>query len=470
MAFDNIDKIICEEYAGLPAITEPAMQKTVKTVINNTLKVISEDAPATTSGMVDQYTPVVISLIRRVLPTLVGPQMVGMQAMNLPTGRIFVQRVYAIDRLNQKTWEVWGGAGDAMIGENGNRPYAHHEIEQGIYDPIDDRFTGGVASYSEKNREEHWDASHGYYNYGSLNDVDDDGNVKVKHGGKRPMSTHDGEQLGWKVYGPDKNFTIAPYPEMAFGIEAVDVFTKTRKLKGRLTQEVIQDLRAVHGLDAESELANILQAEIAAEIDREIVTRISSEATMGAQNCATAGVFDFAVDADGRWAMEKVMSLLIQIEREATIIAQQTRRGRGNFILTSPEVAAYLSMANLITFIQNTGFTPIINPVGTSYYGMLCNRFKVFVDPYMTSTNNEHVVIVGYKGNSVYDSGLFYCPYVPIQWWKATGEEDGGTRLGISSRYGLISNPYSSVNKDHKQQAVKGTNAYFRKFFVKFSA
>lgn len=498
MALDNIDRIINEEYAGLPGVTDVNMQKTMKTVINNTLRTINEDAPATTSGMMDQYTPVVISLIRRVLPTLVGPQMVGMQAMNLPTGRIFVQRVYAIDRLNGKSFEVWGGAGEygdwavdkdnnPVLGPDGKQQmynpsafrkgeagygafdYALSGKELGALPVTDGRHTGGYASFMTDGNA-HYDANTGNVD---LHGHGSDYSVEAQ----RPMTTHDGEELGWKIYRSSVaggDFTLAPYPEMSFGIDAIDVATKTRKLKGRLTQEVIQDLRAVHGMDAEAELANILQAEIASEIDREIVSRIQSEAVWGARNCHTAGVFDFAIDADGRWAMEKVMSLLIQIEREATLIAQMTRRGRGNFILTSPEVAAYLSMANLITFIQNTGFTPIVNPVGTSYYGMLCNRFKVFVDPYMMSADNaSHVVVVGYKGSSVYDSGLFYCPYVPIQWWKAVGEEDGGQRLGISSRYGLISNPYYVANNVTDRSipmggSATGRNAYFRKFLVKF--
>jgi hypothetical protein len=408
----QLNTIVEDEYAGLPGIKDATMKRTVKTVIENTLKNLNEDFSAVKTGDADQYTPVIISLIRRTLPTLVGPQMVGMQAMNLPTGRIFVQRVYAVNGKTGARTEVWGGSGEA-------RPSA----------PIDPNHSG-------------------------------------------MYETAYGESLGWKTADEFGALNRGnPYSEMAFGIESMDVSVQTRALKGRLTTEVMQDLRSVHGLDAQQEIASILQTEITAEIDREIVARIISEAKDGAQNCVNPGVFDFAVDADGRWSMEKIMGLLIQIEREATIIAQETRRGRGNFILTSPEVAASLSMANLITTdYQNTGFTPVVNPVGVSFYGMLCNRFKVFVDPYMTGEGPQgqlaHTVVVGYKGNSVYDAGIFYCPYIPVQWYSATGEEDFGLRLGIKSRYGLVSNPYSVKDLKAGNRADAKTNSFYRRFSV----
>lgn len=439
---EQLTKLVENEYAGLPAIKDSTMKRTVKTVIENTLKNLNEDISAVKTGDVSQYTPVIISLIRRTLPTLVGPQMVGMQAMNLPTGRIFVQRVYAVKPNGQRT-EVWG---NGTIG-----------TATAIGQPVDPNHSGAYT-------------------------------------------TADGEALGWKDYSATdgmmdsslpggytvndpatqktKNALYAgyPYAEMAFGIDSMDVSVSTRALKGRITTEVMQDLRSVHGLDAQQEIASILQTEITAEIDREIVARMITEAKTGAQNCVNPGTFDFAVDADGRWSMEKIMGLLIQIEREATIIAQETRRGRGNFILTSPEVAASLSMANLITTdYQNTGFTPIVNPVGVSYYGMLCNRFKVFVDPYMTGENQNgqlaHKIVVGYKGNSVYDAGIFYCPYIPVQWYSATGESDFGLRLGIKSRYGIVSNPYSispELLKTGTTSAVKNTNSFYRQFNVIF--
>ena len=401
---EQIEKLVAEDHAGLPGVTDPGMQKTLKTVLANTQKAINEDT--TVTGNVAQFTPVIMSLIRRTLPTLVGPQMIGLQALTQPTGRIFVERVYAGAN------EVWGTGPIGEATAAGAAP--------------DPAFSG-------------------------------------------PYATADGEAFGWKDYAGGKE-----WPEMSYGIDSMDVSVKTRLIKARLTQEVITDLRTVHGIDANQELANILQSEMTAEIDREIVGRVIKEAKIGAQNCATKGTFDFAVDADGRWSMEKVMGLLIQIEREATWIAQETRRGRGNFILTSPEVSSYLAMANLIsTRHQNTGFTPIVNPVGVSYYGMLCNRFKVFVDPYMTYSSADgvakHTVVVGFRGASQYDAGMFYCPYVPVQMYQATGSEDFNARLGIKSRYGLVSNPYTiepASLKNGQIEAVENTNSFYRKFAV----
>ena len=281
----EIEKLITENYNDLPGVTDTSMQKTLKTVINNTQRMMMNE-DNTTTGDVAQFTPVIMSLIRRTMPTLVGPQMVGMQAMSQPTGSIFVERVYAGDN------EIWGNGTIGTATVAGKAP--------------DPAFSG-------------------------------------------PYTTANGEKLGWKDYSAAPSGQIGTgtqWPEMSFGIERMDVSVKMRALKGRLTTEVIQDLRTVHGIDADQEIVNILQTELTAEIDREIVARIIKEAKVGAQNCAKPGTFDFAVDADGRWSMEKVMGLLIQIEREATWIAQETRRGRGNFILTLPEVAAYLSMAD----------------------------------------------------------------------------------------------------------------------------
>lgn len=405
--------IVEEEYAGLPPVKDPTIKNAIYSAIHNTEKDLQE---ATVTGDIAQYTPVLISLIRRTLPTLVGPELVGLQPMSVPTGRIFVQHVYGGGS------EIWKEGAVGTSTAAGAAPNA------------------------------------------SLSG---------------PYTTANGEQLGVKgtadAKDPAGTGTVntltpgVPWPEMQFSISAVDVSVKTRALKGKLTTEIISDLKAVHGLDAEQEIANILQTEITAEIDREIVTRIYTEAKTGAGNCSVAGTFDFSVDADGRWSMEKVMGLLIQIEREATWIAQETRRGRGNFILTSPELAAYLSMANLISVdIKNTGFDQPINPVGVSYYGMLTNRFKVYVDPYLTSTVDsgkiKHQMVVGYKGANVYDAGLFYCPYIPLQFFKATGEEDFGLRLGVKSRYGLVSNPFYMATGT--TAATAATNSYYRKFAV----
>lgn len=397
------------ENLNAPAL-EGNMKGLMYKLLENTEKSLSLDE-ATQTGDIAQYTPVLMSLIRRVVPSLIGTQLVGVQAMSAPTGRIFVQHVYYGPNKNggEETW---------MNGTVGTETAA------------------GAAP-------------------------------KPNHTG--PYTTEDGEKLGWPS-ADGKIYDEKQWPEMSFAIDYVDVSVKTRALKGKLTTEIVQDLKAVHGLDAESELANILQAEITAEMDREIIDRIRVEAKTGAQNCATKGVFDFAVDADGRWSMEKVQGLLIQLEREATWIGHETRRGRGNFIITSPEMAAYLSMANLIsTEYANTGFIPVVNPIGASYYGMLTGRFRVYVDNYQTAvTENgvqKHTIIVGYKGANAYDNGIFLCPYVPLQFFRANGQEDFGLRLGLKSRYGIVSNPYYCQSATNTTAAA-GTNSYYRKFDV----
>lgn len=409
-------QMVESEYAGLPPVTNEAVKKAIYTTINNTVSELNEATTDTVN--VAQYTPVLISLIRRTLPTLVGPQMVGLQPLNVPTGRIFVQHVWQ-EKAGVKK-EVWANGTVGTDFAAGEQP--------------DQNLSG-------------------------------------------PYSTADGEKLGW---APQSNLQAGDawksvgdaWPEMSFTIDAVDVSVVTRALKGKITTEVIQDLKAVHGLDANQELANILQTELTADIDREIVNRIYTESKQGALNTTTPGVFDFAADGNGRWSMEQVIGLLVQIEREATLIAQETRRGRGNFIITSPELAAYLSMANMVTNnYKEVGFTEPVNPVGISYYGTLANRFKVFVDPYLTATVNDgklqHLMVVGYKGSSETDAGLFYCPYIPVSLYQATGQEDFGARLGIKSRYGLASNPYYQESMaQNKTAALPGTNSFFRRFSV----
>lgn len=407
------ERLVCEDYAGLPGVKNPVMQNALYTILDNTMKHLKEATTDTVN--VAQYTPVLISLIRRTLPTLVGPQIVGLQPLNVPTGRIFVQHVW--QEKGGVTKEMWA---NGTVGE-----------DTAIGEAPDETLTG-------------------------------------------PYTTEAGEKLGWfpqsNLKAGDELTAVGDaYPEVSFTIDAVDVSVKTRALKGKITTEVMQDLKAVHGLDAEQEVANILQTELTAEIDREIVNRIYTEAKVGAVNTSAPGIFDFQSDGNGRWSMEQVIGLMVQIEREATLIAQETRRGRGNFIITSPELAAYLSMCNSVTNnYKEVGFTEPINPVGISYYGTLANRFKVYVDPYLSAkkVNGKlaHKLVVGFKGASEYDAGMFYCPYVPLSLYKATGQEDFGARLGIKSRYGLVSNPYYMAA--NTTAAAAKTNSFYRSFDV----
>lgn len=395
------------EFEGASKPTS-SMKKNLNIIYQNTEKALNE---ATETGDVSQWTPVLMSLIRRVMPTLCGTQMYGVQALTQPTGRIFAQHVY-YGKNKQSGTETWA---NGTVGEDTALGAAPNKTYGGTY------------------------------------------------------TTADGEKLGWRESATDGGTVTETklWKEMSFAIDHIDVSVQTRALKGKLTTELLTDLKAVHNLDGQQEMANILQSELVAEIDRELVDRMNAEAKVGAVECTSKGVFDFSLDADGRWSMEKVQGLLIQIEREATIIAQETRRGRGNFILTSPEVAAYLSMANLITNIyKNTGFNQVINPVGISYYGMLCNRYKVFVDPYASSESGKHNITIGYKGVNEYDAGLFYCPYVPLQFFTAVDPNSFGSILGVKSRYGIVSNPYYCATSS--TAATAKTNSFYRKFQIKF--
>lgn len=463
---EQMQDLIVKPYGNLPGVTNPNMKNVILQCIDNTLK-LQEDTgtvttPATATGNMAQYTPVVISLLRRTLPSLVGPEIIGTQAMKVPTGRVFVQRVYGInntDKENQFKQEVWAYSPAAALadGKTDGQPEGTHWPTG--YPTPDPRLSAGNAQ--------------------ALTDNDIMTSMTGDDNWADSYTTENGEKLAYPTqYGS----ADSAWPEMTFSIDFMDVTCKTRALKGRISTEVLEDLKSVHNIDAESELSNILEAEIVAEIDREIVSRIYYEAELGCTNCSEAGVFDFGTDTSGRWTSEKVVDLMIQIEREATTIAQRTRRGRGNFIITSPELAAMLSMNNLLS--QNIGdpkFAPVVNPLGTSFVGTLAGRYKVYVDPYMTSTKDTgDTVVVGYKGTSEADAGLIYCPYVPIQMYSQVGEEDFGKRIGIKSRYGLVSNPWmcqvdqsksvSNSGRIISTRAIAGTNMYYRKFNVKMNS
>ena len=461
---DQVKGLITKPHAGHPGVTNPTMQNVLKTCIENTQKLYEDQAMSTSTGNMSQFTPVVISLLRRTLPSLIGPDIIGTQALKVPTGRIFVERVYGINdptKGNAKT-EVWG----YTVGSD--------KKTTGRMTP-DPRLSAGDAEWATTDFADTLSADGktvetvGAYNT-ALGKVD--GTDEKWPSWEKNFTTADGENLAYPTQ--TGNATTA-WPEMTFGIDFIDVNVHTRALKGRISTEVMEDLKAVHNVDAESELSNILESEITAEIDREIIGRVYYEAETGAQNCATTGTFSFKNDTNGRWTAEKVLDLMIQIEREATAIAQRTRRGRGNFIITSPELASILSMNNLLTpIVQDSKFTPVVNPLGTSMIGTLAGRFKVYIDPYMSATSNKHVVVVGYKGTSEADAGLIYCPYVPIQMYTQVGEEDFGKRIGIKSRYGLVSNPWMCQMKadtdengrQYSTRALPGTNMYYRKFIV----
>ena len=251
------------------------------------------------------------------------------------------------------------------------------------------------------------------------------------------------------------------FAQMGFSIEKATVTAKSRALKAEYTLELAQDLKAIHGLDAESELANILSSEILAEINREVVRNVNVQAKTGAQAAATAGTFNLDVDANGRWSVEKFKGLLFQIERESNAIAKETRRGKGNFILCSSDVASALSMAGVLDYAPALSTSLNVDDTGNTFAGVLNGRVKVYVDPYAGSD----YLTVGYRGTNPYDAGMFYCPYVPLQMVRAVGENTFQPKIGFKTRYGMVSNPFVGATPADGL-ASAGTNQYYRKFAV----
>jgi hypothetical protein len=261
------------------------------------------------------------------------------------------------------------------------------------------------------------------------------------------------------------------FREMGFSIEKVTVTAKSRALKAEYSLELAQDLKAIHGLDAETELANILSTEVLAEINREVVRTIYRIAKPGAQNnTANAGIFDLDVDSNGRWSVEKFKGLLFQIERDANAIGQQTRRGKGNFIICSADVASALGMAGVLDYTPglngNNGLAGV-DDTSSTLVGTLNGRIKVYVDPYSANVSNNHFYVMGYKGSSPYDAGLFYCPYVPLQMVRAVGPDTFQPKIGFKTRYGMVANPFAEGLTFGAGALTANANVYYRRVLVK---
>jgi hypothetical protein len=260
------------------------------------------------------------------------------------------------------------------------------------------------------------------------------------------------------------------FREMGFSIEKVTVTAKSRALKAEYSLELAQDLKAIHGLDAEQELANILSTEVLAEINREVVRTVYKIAKPGAQNnTATAGIFDLDVDSNGRWSVEKFKGLLFQIEREANAIGQQTRRGKGNFIICSADVASALGMAGVLDYTPaingNNGLAGV-DDTSSTLVGTLNGRIKVYVDPYSANVSDRHFFVMGYKGSSPYDAGLFYCPYVPLQMVRAVGQDTFQPKIGFKTRYGMVANPFAEGLTQGQGALTANANVYYRRVLV----
>ena len=388
------------------------------------------NTPTTGSGNVAGFDPVLISLIRRSMPNLIAYDICGVQPMNGPTGLIFAMR----SRVESQT-------GDETFYNEVNSAFSGTAYDSG-------NSAGGTAPTGS--------------NPAVLND-------SGTYGSAGGMDTSTAEALG--------EAAASVFPEMAFSIEKIAVTAKSRALKAEYSIELAQDLKAIHGLDAETELANILSAEILTEINREVVRTVFRSAKPGAQqNVATQGTFDMDVDSNGRWSVEKFKGLLFQIERDANAIAQETRRGKGNFLICSADVASALAMAGVLDY--SSGLTgaggPSIGQVddtGNLSVGTINGRIKVYVDPYAANLSDKHYYVIGYKGTSPYDAGLFYCPYVPLQMVRSIDPDTFQPKIGFKTRYGMVSNPFVTTNGAYNgtpdgESLTANANMYYRRVQV----
>jgi hypothetical protein len=395
------------------------------------------------AGPTAGFDPVLISLIRRAMPNLVAYDLAGVQPMSGPTGLIFAMR----------------------------SRYVNQSGTEAFYNEVDSAFSGQPQGRDDVNGFADAGAGLGTTaqsgtNPAVLNPVATASSTGYNVG--EGMRTDSAENLDGT--GNDA------FNQMAFSIEKVTVTAKSRALKAEYSLELAQDLKAIHGLNAEAELANILSTEILAEINREVIRTIYKVAEQGAvQNTSTAGVFDLDVDSNGRWSVEKFKGLLFQIERDANAIAQRTRRGKGNIIMCSADVASALTMAGVLDYTPALNANLNVDDTGNTFAGTLMGKFRVYIDPYasnLTSANaaptgGNQYYVVGYKGTSPYDAGLFYCPYVPLQMVRAVGENSFQPKIGFKTRYGLVANPFAEGTDAGLGRLQVNSNRYYRRVAVK---
>ena len=395
---------------------------------------------ATPGGPVAGFDPVLISLIRRSMPNLVAYDLAGVQPMNGPTGLIFAMRSRYTNQSG--TEALFDEAQTAFSGQDDG-----NNLTQGGYTAeASDGASVGFGSTGNANQGS---------NPGLLNGSIAQDAYAVGQG----MHTGDAEDLGSEA-GDHFN-------QMAFSIEKVTVTAKSRALKAEYSLELAQDLKAIHGLNAEAELANILSTEILAEINREVIRTIYKAAEAGAaSNTATSGIFDLDVDSNGRWSVEKFKGLLFQIEREANAIAQRTRRGKGNMILCSADVASALTMAGVLDYTPALNSNLNVDDTGNTFAGVLAGKYRVYIDPYAANVASDQYYVAGYKGSSPYDAGLFYCPYVPLQMVRAVGQDTFQPKIGFKTRYGIVANPFAEGTTVGAGALTRNTNRYYRRVKV----
>jgi hypothetical protein len=401
---------------------------------------------AAAAGPVAGFDPVLISLIRRSMPNLVAYDLAGVQPMNGPTGLIFAMRSrYS----SQSGTEALFDEPDTAF--SSTRDFASGRTGGNYSGQVPDGPLVGFGTTGDVRGT----------NPSVLSGTGTTTGIGTQYNVGQGMETGDAEALG---DGTNEDFN-----QMAFSIEKVTVTAKSRALKAEYSLELAQDLRAIHGLNAEAELANILSTEILAEINREVIRTIYKVAENGAQaNVATAGTFDLDVDSNGRWSVEKFKGLLFQIERDANRIAQRTRRGKGNIILTSADVASALTMAGVLDYTPALNANLNVDDTGNTFAGTINGKYRVYIDPFAANSAANQYYVVGYKGSSPYDAGLFYCPYVPLQMVRAVGENTFQPKIGFKTRYGLISNPFAEGNVDNQGlgRVYPGVNRYYQRVKV----
>jgi len=389
-------------------------------------RMLNESAPtnATSATYIQNYDPILISLVRRALPKLIAYDVAGVQPMTGPTGLIFAMR---------SRYGAQDGT-EAFFNE-ANTAFSSQNSAGGL--------VGGGA-------------------HANTNPVANTLNSSI-YTTANGMTTAQAEALGDGTTGN-------AFAEMAFSIEKVTVTARSRALKAEYTMELAQDLKAVHGLDAETELANILSTEILAEINREVIRTIYNSAVRGAvYGTTTAGTFDLDTDSNGRWSVEKFKGLVFQIERECNAIAKATRRGKGNILIVSSDVASALAMAGVLDYTPALQVNLEVDDTGNTFAGTMHGRVKVYIDPYFGGSSvGDELVTVGYKGSSPYDAGLFYCPYVPLQMVRAIGQDTFQPKIGFKTRYGMVANPFARGSSATNPGVIADrTNEYYRIFRVR---
>ena len=426
------------DHPELASIKDPYKRAVTALVLENQQKAMQQDrqslnettdaGPTNVAGGVQNFDPILISLVRRSLPNLIAYDVAGVQPMTGPTGLIFAMRAR----------------------------YANQTGSEAFYNEANTMFTGQSTANGIYNQ----------YGFQGTFATDNSANA-VSSMTANSFTTGIGLQTAVaELLGAD---SANVFQQMAFSIEKVTVTAVSRALKAEYSLELAQDLKAIHGLDAETELSNILSTEVLAEINREVIRTIYTVAVAGAQyGTVTQGYFDLDTDSNGRWSVERFKGLIFQVERDANVIAKQTRRGKGNVMIVSSDVASAMAMAGVLSYTPALQSDLQVDDTGNTFAGLLHGRIKVYIDPYFGGyTSNNELVTIGYKGSSPYDAGLFYCPYVPLQMVRAVDQFTFQPKIGFKTRYGMVANPFAQGLTAGNGILNARSNLYYRIFGVK---